>query len=268
MRTFWVVKALDVHECGTPEFLLVTKIPSIQLLFLEKFEEGLHNRIVVRIARRRERLNDIPLIQKTSKLLRSILRSSVGMKQYRLRTPPFEVRLFHRVHYKLSVCLMANTPRDDFSRKKIENNADVMKPFARTNIGDVARPDAIGLLRVELLFEDVPARGIVLLRMPARNRRFLCRHLGQLHSPHQPVHSSHADLYAIFRLEETAHLVSARPLVRTGIKTQDLPPDILVFERPGSCRTEEVLVVRTPIDPQNPAQSLDGMLVSEFMDGL
>ena len=143
-----------------------------------------------------------------------------------------------------------------------------MKPFARADIGDVARPDSIGLLRVELLFEDVPAGGIVLLRMPVRNRRFLCRHLGQLHSPHQSVHSSDADLYAIFRLEATTHLMSAKPLVRTGVKTQDLPPDILVFERSGSSRTEEVLVVRTPIDPQNPAQSLDGMLVPELMDGV
>ena len=59
MRTFWIVKALDVHECGTLEFFPVTKMPSIQLLFLEKFEEGLHNRIVVWIAGRRERLHDI-----------------------------------------------------------------------------------------------------------------------------------------------------------------------------------------------------------------
>lgn len=115
MRTFGVVKALDVYEYGTLQFLPVTKMPSIQLLFLEKFEEGLHNRIIVRIARSRERLYDIVLIQKTSKLLGSILRSSVGMKQHRLRATPFEVRLFHRVHYELSVCLMADTPRDDFS---------------------------------------------------------------------------------------------------------------------------------------------------------
>ena len=101
MRTFGVVKALDVHKCGTLQFLLTTKMPSIQLLFLEKFEEGLHNRIVVRVARRRERLNDIPLIQKTSKLLGGILRPPVGMKQHRLRPSPFEVRFFHRVHYKL-----------------------------------------------------------------------------------------------------------------------------------------------------------------------
>lgn len=143
-----------------------------------------------------------------------------------------------------------------------------MKPLVRTDIGDIACPDSIGLLRIELLFEDVPARGTVLLRMPVRNRRFFCRHLGQLHSPHQAVHSPHADPYAIFRLEATTHFVSAEPLVRTGVKTQDLPSDILVFERPGSNRAEEVLVVRTPIDPQNPTQSLDGMLVPELMDGI
>lgn len=268
MRTFWIVKALDVHECGTLEFFPVTKMPSIQLLFLEKFEEGLHNRIVVWIAGRRERLHDIALIQKTSKWLRGILRSPVGMKQYRLRPPPFEICLFHRVHYELSVCLMADTPRNDFPREQIQNDANVMKPFVCADISDVARPDPIGPLRIELLFEDVRARGIVLLRVPVRNRRFLRRHLGQLHSSHQPVHSSHADLYAIFRLEATAHFVSAQTLIRTGVKTQDLPPDILVFERPGGSRTEEVLVVRTSIDPQNPAQSLDGMLVPKLMDSV
>lgn len=273
MEPLGVVKALDGHKYGTLEFPLVTKTPPVQLLFLEKFEEGLHNRIIVQAARCRERLHDVALIQKASKLkasklLQGILRSPVRMKQHRLRLPPFEMRLFHRVHYELCVRFAADTPRNDFSRKKIQNNANVMKPFIRADIGDIARPDAIRLLRIELLFKDVPARGAVLLRMSVRKRWFFCRHSGQLHSPHQAVHSSHADLYAIFRLEATTHFMSTEPFVRAGVKTENLPADILIFEGPGCGRTEKMLVVRTPIDSKYPAQGLDGMLVSEFMDGL
>lgn len=268
MGSLGVVKALNVHKYGTLEFPLVAKTPPVQLLFLEKFEEGLHNRIIVRAARCRERLHDVALIQKTSKLLRGILAPSVGMKQHRLRSPPFEMRLFHRVHYELRVRFVTDTPRNNFSRKKIQNNANVTKPFIRADIGDIARPDAIGLLRIELLFEDVPARRAVLLRMSVRKRWFFCRHSGQLHSPHQAVHSSHADLYAIFRLEATTHFMSTEPFVRAGVKTENLPADILVFEGPGCGRTEKMLVVRTPIDSKYPAQGLDRMLVSEFMNGL
>ena len=87
-------------------------------------------------------------------------------------------------------------------------------------------------------------------------------------SPHQPVHSSHADLYAIFRLEAATHFLSAEPLVRAGVEGQDLPADILIFKDSMGDWAEKMLVIRTPIDPQYPAQSLDRMLVPELVDGV
>lgn len=125
-----------------------------------------------------------------------------------------------------------------------------MKTLIRVDIGDIARPNAIGLLGIEVLLQDVPAARIILFRpFPVCSNRLFRRHPGQLHSPHQPVHSSHADLYAIFRLEAPTHFMSAEPLVRTGVQVQDLPSDILIFKNSRGDRTEKMLVIRTPVDP-------------------
>ena len=69
VRPLGIIKPLDVHKSGMLQFILVSKMPPIQFLLLEKFKERLYNRIVVWVARRRERLHPIPPIQKTSKQL-------------------------------------------------------------------------------------------------------------------------------------------------------------------------------------------------------
>ena len=125
-----------------------------------------------------------------------------------------------------------------------------MKPLIRVDIGDIACPNAIGFLRIEVLLQDVPAGRIILfLLLPVCSSRLFRRHPGQLHSSHQPVHSSHADLYAIFRLEAATHFMSTEPLVRTGVEVQDLPSDILIFKNSRRGRAEKMLVIRTPVDP-------------------
>ena len=93
-------------------------MPPIQLLLLEKFRERLHNRIVVWVAGCRERLHDIPPIQKASKQIRCILTPTIEVKQHRLRVPSFQIRLFCRLHHQLCVRFAAYTPGNDLLRKQ------------------------------------------------------------------------------------------------------------------------------------------------------
>ena len=73
-----------------------------------------------------------------------------------------QIRFFRSLHHQLCVRFVADSPGNDLSREQVQNNADVMKPLIRVDVGDIARPNAIGFLRIEVLLQDVPAGRIIL----------------------------------------------------------------------------------------------------------
>ena len=94
------------------------------------------------------------------------------------------------------------------------------------------------------------------------------RHFGQIHFPHQTVHSSDTDAYAIITLKNISCLVSAEPFVVISIYMKDKLTYLLILRCPRRRGGMEMLVVSTPVDIQDTAESFDTMLKTQFMNGV
>ena len=89
-----------------------------------------------------------------------------------------------------------------------------------------------------------------------------------MHTLHQPVHSSGADVYAIVTLKDVLDLVSPKAFVIISINMQDHGFKTPVFRNAGGRFLSKMLVISTPVDIQNTAECTDVMLKTELVNSI
>lgn len=100
--------------------------------------------------------------------------------------------------------------------------------MADSDIGKVGYPDQVGSRLIESLGEQIleRQRSIGLLR---GSGRLDSRHFGEIHSFHQPVHSTFADGYAKITCEAKLDFTASQALMGLRIDFQDFLADKLVL---------------------------------------
>ena len=105
----------------------------------------------------------------------SILCSSVRMKHETQWCVSFCISFFERSHDQINIWFSRDIPGDDFARKKIHYNAEIV-PFAVCfDICKITNPDNIRSLLVEILLEMIGTSAVFIVFV--RMKRLLGRHL-------------------------------------------------------------------------------------------
>lgn len=101
-------------------------------------------------------------------------------------------------------------PADDFSRKKIHDNAQIVPFAASPEIGEITGPDEIGSFLVKLLVEMIVTAALLLMNRAAG---FKGGDFGQVHRTHQALHSANTNGNAIITTEDISDFVSPKTFI-------------------------------------------------------
>ena len=77
------------------------------------------------------------------------------MKHETLRTFSTPISFPESLNNKRGVRFVGKTPRNDFSRKKVNDNAEVMPFGADFEISDIAAPNSVGHVGIEITVEQI-----------------------------------------------------------------------------------------------------------------
>lgn len=157
--------------------------------------------------------------------------------------------------------------RDDFARKQIHDSAKIIVSAAGFHVSEVAYPNLIGQRRIEILRKMIDANALGFSRFCGFERLFGA-HLGQIHGFQQTVHSSVADVDAIFSEKTKLELVYAEPLVRTGVKLDDPLLNLAIKKLTFRRFMIQKLVIRASVHPQNSAKRRDFVLAGQRFNGV
>ena len=98
------------------------------------------------------------------------------------------------------------------------------------------------------------------MTLPVKPQKTFCAHLRQIHGFKQTVHSSVADIDAIFSEKAKPELVYAETLVRFCVQLCDALLDPAVHQLAFRRLMVQKLVISTSVNPQNPAKRRDFVL--------
>ena len=77
------------------------------------------------------------------------------MKNKPLRKIPTSISLSECVNNKLGIRFVGKLPRDNLPRKKVDNDAKIMPFRANLKVSDVASPNFIWFVRIEISIEEI-----------------------------------------------------------------------------------------------------------------
>ena len=143
---------------------------------------------------------DVEFIEKFTKSSGGVLSPAIRMEQKPLWTIPTSISLPESVDNELSVGFVAKLPRDNFSGKKVDNDAKITPFRADFEVSDVASPNFVRFVRIEFSIQEILK--IVGGGFNGLNWNFARRVFGQVHRFNEPTNSGLPDFKAIFTLQQ------------------------------------------------------------------
>ena len=147
-----VVEALDEVEDGHLRLGLRLEAFAVEKLALERREEALAERVVVRVADRAHRGSDTGLPAAQPERDRRVLRALVRVMDHSLG-PALPDGHVQRVEDELRAQVRRHGPADHSAAPRIEHDGQVEEPCGSRDIRDVGDPELVGSVGREVPFD-------------------------------------------------------------------------------------------------------------------
>ena len=142
MQALPIVPGFDVLEDGITSSS--AGLPDrIAELGFHRAKETLDDGIVPALTFSAHALLDAVCGKHSAKFFACILATAVRVKEHPRRRRAIFDRSHEGVDHEASIHRHLHRPTDNASRKKIEDDGKIQPPFARRQVGDIARPDAV-----------------------------------------------------------------------------------------------------------------------------
>ena len=173
MSASWIVEPIDVFKQG--HFYLPACLPCAapDKLGLKRFEESLHNRIIVTIPFAAHGYLEAIFVQLFLVIVRAILASTVCMVDAvfgRLAKSHGHVQC---PDGQIALHAVADSPADHTTRVQIQYDSEIQPALIGPDVGDITRPLLVGCRRREVSVQQIGGNGKAVVTV-SRNLEFPC----------------------------------------------------------------------------------------------
>lgn len=163
-----IVVTIDIFEDFNSGDRRIFVTGLVDVLEFKRSDEGFCPRIVIRVRFRGHALDDAGSFQDCAELRTPILAASVTVKnQFRVGASHFQC-IFQSLVDQTGSHVIGESPTYDPTGTQINHHRQIHPPKRGLHIGDIARPNRIGLIRERLSFQQIWRRSI---RFPVTGNR-------------------------------------------------------------------------------------------------